>query len=406
VTEAMPSVSSAKPILDGLRVVELSAFVAAPLGGATLASLGAEVVRVDPIGGGIDAHRWPEFRGQSLYWAGLNQGKRSVTIDTRAPRGEALVIELVEKAGIVLTNLPVRQGLSYERLRAARPDLIMLVITGASDGTTAVDYTVNAGVGFPWVTGPASHAGPVNHVLPAWDALTGYLAATAILAAELRRRTSGEGQLITLSLADVALSVAGNLGLIAEAELVAEPRARFGNHLYGSFARDFRTKDGRYAIAVALTPRQWRSLVTATGIQSAIAAIERGGLRLEREGDRFAAREDICAALEPWFASHTLEEIERIFTEADVLWGPYRTFKEMIEREKTRTTKNPMLQRVDQPLIGSYDRTATPLEFTGAPRIPARPSPVIGADTRSVLSEWLGVEAGALDALVADGVIA
>src|SRR6185369_13284754 len=134
--------------------------------------------------------------------------------------------------------LPVRQGLSYERLRATRPDLIMLVITGASDGTTAVDYTVNAGVGFPWVTGPASHAGPVNHVLPAWDALTGYLAATAILAAELRRRTSGEGQLITLSLADVALSVAGNLGLIGEAELVAEPRARYGNHLYGSFARD------------------------------------------------------------------------------------------------------------------------------------------------------------------------
>src|SRR5438309_7387829 len=112
-----------EPILVGLRAVELSAFVAAPLAGATLASLGAEVVRIDPPGGGIDAGRWPLHDGRSLYWAGLNQGKRSVNIDTRTEQGQELACRLVAEAGMVLTNLPTAGWSSYERLRQRRPDL-------------------------------------------------------------------------------------------------------------------------------------------------------------------------------------------------------------------------------------------------------------------------------------------
>src|SRR5690349_24883658 len=99
-------------ILAGMRIVEVSAFVAAPLGGATLAALGADVIRVDPPGGGIDIDRWPLHRGRSLYWAGLNQGKRSVTIDTRTEAGRMMVARLItapgEGGGILLTNLPVQ----------------------------------------------------------------------------------------------------------------------------------------------------------------------------------------------------------------------------------------------------------------------------------------------------------
>ena len=175
------------PILAGLRIVELSAFVAAPLGGATLAALGADVIRVDPPGGGIDIDRWPLHRGRSLYWAGLNQGKRSVVIDMRSEAGQRQVAGLIaapgEGGGIVLTNLPVKGWSSYVELSKLRRDLIMVVITGDRDGGTAVDYTVNAALGFPRLTGPEDHDGPVNHVLPAWDGMTGFLAALAILAA-------------------------------------------------------------------------------------------------------------------------------------------------------------------------------------------------------------------------------
>jgi len=188
-------------ILAGLRVVEVSAFVAAPLGGATLAALGADVIRVDPIGGGIDAGRWPLGPdGRSLYWAGLNQGKRSLALDLRSEEGRELVARLItcpgDGGGILLTNLPARGWLDYQALRARRDDLIMIAISGSRDGGTAVDYTVNAGAGFPLVTGPEGHEGPVNHVLPAWDLQTGFLAALGVVAADRHRRLTGEGRLV------------------------------------------------------------------------------------------------------------------------------------------------------------------------------------------------------------------
>src|SRR5688572_3188303 len=100
-------------MLAGLRVVEGSAFVAAPLGGMTLAQLGADVIRFDQIGGGLDYQRWPlASGGQSLFWAGLNKGKRSIALDLRSPEGRELATALVtapgEEAGLFLTNFPAR----------------------------------------------------------------------------------------------------------------------------------------------------------------------------------------------------------------------------------------------------------------------------------------------------------
>lgn len=397
---------SAKPVLHGLRVVELSAFVAAPLGGATLAELGAEVVRIDPPGGGIDAERWPLHQGRSLYRAGLDQGKRSVTIDARTAKGQALVTDLVARAGVLLTNLSVREWSSYERLSARRPDLIMAVITGNPDGTTAVDYTVNAAVGIPFLTGPEGHDGPVDHVLPAWDALTGYAVATAIVAAELHRVRTGEGQLVTLSLMDVALSTIGHLGLIGEAQLVAEPRGRYGNDVYGTFAHDFRTADGRSVIVVALTPRQWASLVTATGIADAVAAHERRlGIDLRSEGDRFRARREITALLAPWMAARPLAEIAAILDRHEVLWGPYQTVKELVAADARCSQRNPMLAEVDQPGIGRYLRATSPISFGRSPRVAPARSPRMGEDADAVLTSWLGLAPRDVVALQDEGVV-
>ena len=211
--------------LAGLRIIEVSSFVAAPLGGMTLAQLGAEVIRIDPLGGAPDTTRWPLApNGGSLYWAGLNKGKRSVTLDLRSPGGQRAVADLVANSGpdggIVLTNAGY-PWLSYDALKDARPDLIHLHITGRHDGSPAVDYTVNAGVGFPLATGPEGTAGPVNHVLPAWDVACGLYAALGILAAERHRRRTGTGRAITLALADVALAVTGHLGFLAEGRLSA-----------------------------------------------------------------------------------------------------------------------------------------------------------------------------------------
>jgi len=384
---------SPRPVLAGLRIVELSAFVAAPIGGATLAALGADVIRVDPPGGGIDIDRWPLHRGRSLYWAGLNQGKRSVTIDTRSEAGRRQVARLIaapgEGGGIVLTNLPVKGWNSYAELAKLRPDLIMVVITGDRDGGTAVDYTVNAALGFPWLTGPEGHDGPVNHVLPAWDAMTGFLAAFAILAAERHRRLTGEGQLVEVSLSDVGLAVSGHLGLLGEAVLEPEPRGRYGNDVYGTFGRDFATRDQRRVMVLALTERQWSSLGQATALAADFAAIEsQFGADLSKEADRWTYRSQIGALLERWIAQRDLGEVNAAFESHGVLWGPYQTVKQLVAEDPRASIANPLFAEVEYPGLGRFLTAASPLRFGAAAPLPARAAPRLGQHTEEVLNEF------------------
>ena len=181
------------PLLTGLTVIEASSFVASPTAGLYLAQMGAEVIRVDQIGGGPDFDRWPKAdNGASFYWENLNRAKKSVALDLSKPEGRALLQELVRKTGQFVTNFPVGGFLSHETLAAGRPDLITVRVMGMADGSPALDYTVNSAVGYPDLTGPGPE--PVNHVLPAWDLLTGAYAAFAMMAALHHRMATGAGQ--------------------------------------------------------------------------------------------------------------------------------------------------------------------------------------------------------------------
>ncbi|MDQ3645851.1 MAG: CoA transferase, partial [Actinomycetota bacterium] len=335
-------------ILAGMRVIEGSAYVAAPLGGMTLAQMGADVIRFDHIGGGLDHTRWPiRAEGKSLFWAGLNKGKRSICVDLRSPAGREILTELIAApgpdAGMFLTNFPARGWLDYSALSKARPDLIMVNIVGNHDGSSAVDYTVNPSTGFPWATGPANLSVPFNHLLPAWDAITGTLAAVGLLAAERERARSGNGRLVRLALSDVAFAMVGNLGKIAEVQINQAERPKFGNYLYGAFGRDFLTKEGRRIMIVALTRQQWKALCDATGLHESFEMVEKQlGVNLEDEGDRFAARELIAALLKPWTTARTVPEIAEIFDAHGVSWGRYQTFTELVENDPRCSTENPM----------------------------------------------------------------
>lgn len=170
------------PLLSGLKVIEASSFVASPTAGLYLAQMGAEVIRVDQIGGGPDFKRWPKAsNGSSLYWENLNRAKKSVALNLGTPDGRELLKALVAATGQFVTNFPVDGFLAHETLSAKRADLITVRIMGLADGGPALDHTVNSAVGFPDLTGPGPE--PINHVLPAWDLLTGAYVAFAMLAA-------------------------------------------------------------------------------------------------------------------------------------------------------------------------------------------------------------------------------
>ena len=371
--------------LAGIRVVEISSFVAVPLAGMTLAQLGAEVVRIDPIGGAADYHRWPLTEaGESIYWAGLNKGKRSMEVDMRSPDGQRLVQRLIAAAGVFITNVAGRQWHSYETLSALRPDLIALEVLGRADGSTGVDYTINAATGFPLVTGPADHVGPVNHVLPAWDISCGLYAALAILAALRRRDATGAGSDIRLPLDDVALATAANLSFLTEAMVTGAQRPRLGNAIFGQYGQDFRSSDGVAFMVVALTPRHFRDLVSLTGVAEAVATMN---VDLDDEGTRYEHRDALNHLFAPWFAAHTAAEIEAALGDSSVLWERYQSFTDVAV--SPRVTGNPMFAPLDQPGIGTYLAPGLPMSVDGT-HTAASPAPVFGQDNAALPKEWLG----------------
>ena len=395
-------------ILSGLTVVEGSAFVAAPLGGMTLAQLGADVIRFDQLGGGLDYQRWPLARdGQSLFWAGLNKGKRSIEVDIRSDEGRELVTAIVAATGNLLTNFPARGWLEYEKQRERREDLIMVALTGNPDGTSEVDYTVNPATGFPWATGPRNLAEPLNSVLPAWDVAMGTLAAVGMLAADRARSRNGEGQLIRLALSDVAFAMVGNLGRIAEAQLGAQDQRKDGNYLYGAFGHDFATHEDRRVMVVALTARQWHALVKATGTADAFAGIEQAsGHALATETGRYEARDLIYAILRPWFEARTLAEIRTAFDGTGVSWGPYQTFRQLVEEDPRASTANQMFEEIEHPGVGTYLAPRSPLHFSSYGRLPVRRAPLLGEHTEQILAEVLGLGGGEIGDLFDRGVVA
>lgn len=396
--------------LAGLRVVEVSTFVAAPLGGMTLAQLGADVVRVDPLGGAPDHHRWPLApSGTSLYWAGLNKGKRSLSVDLRSAEGQQLVRDLVAGSGddghILLTNAVGRRFIAYDTLAPAVPGLIHVQIDGHHDGTPAVDYTVNAGVGFPSVTGPEGHADPVNHVLPAWDIACGLYAATAILAAERSRSRTGRGRRLRIALHDVALAMAGNLGFLAEAQ-VGQERRRMGNYLYGGFARDFITRDGGRVMIVALTARHWQDLLRVSELGGPVKALEDAlGADFSTDDDRFAYREVLAGLFAPWIAEMDLDEVEARLEGTSLLWSRYRTFGDLVADDGAVIRDQPLINMIDQPGAGALFTPASPIAF-GDIRTPVVRAPVLGEHSDQVVAEWLGDRGYEPDDLRARGVIA
>jgi 2-methylfumaryl-CoA isomerase len=397
--------------LAGLRVVEGSAFVAAPSGGMTLALLGADVIRFDQLGGGLDHRRWPLTPdGTSIYWAGLNRGKRSFVGDLRSPEVRELLSALIcapgPDRGVFLTNFPPVGWMDPSVLRQRREDLIAVVVTGNHDGTTALDYTVNCAVGYPSATGPADDDRPVNHVLPAWDLLCGQQAALAVLAAERRRVRTGAGGTVTLALADVALWAVAALGHVAEAQLLGAERARYGNDLYGAYGRDFPTADGRRVMVVAITPKQWSALLAATGTAEAVGLLAaRGGWDFADEGQRFLARDALGDLFAPWFAGRRLAEVRAALDEHGVCWGPYQTFRQLVEEDPRCSAANPLFATVDQPGLGPVLAASVPMAFAGLER-PHPVAPVLGAHTEQILAEELGLAPAEVGRLFDAGLVA
>ena len=375
-----------------------------------MAQLGADVIRFDQIGGGIDYRRWPVTdKGKSLYWHSLNKGKRSFAVDFRKPEGKELVTRLIcadgEDAGIFLTNFPANGWLSDTVLRARRQDLIYLNLTGDRRGGSALDYTVNSKVGLPFLSGDGES--PVNNPFPAWDVIAGQHIALGLLAAERHRRINGQGQFIRLALADVALATMGHLGYLAEAEVNKEARKPFGNHVFGSFGHDFTCKDGKRVMIVGVSSNQWKAILRVTDTQAQVTELEASlDLNFSNEGDRFKAREKLKELFQPWFGQRDSSTVHEALDQASVCWGPYQTIQQLVQTDSDCSVDNPLFEKVEQPGIGEYLMPSNPLNFEGLGNIPVTPAPILGQHTDEILELTLGLSGSEIGKLHDSGVVA
>ena len=385
-------------ILQGMRVVEGSAFVAVPLAGMTLAQMGADVIRFDRIEGGLDSKRWPVSEtGQSHFWAGMNKGKRSVAVNMRSDEGRALISRIItapgEDAGLFISNLRVAGWTDHVTLSQQRQDLIMVTLTGDRAGRPQVDYTVNPALGIPYITGPTDATTPVASALPAWDCIAGHMVVSALLAAERRRLKTGLGEDVELALKDVAAATLGHLGMIGEAATAPQQRTKSGNDLYGAYGHDFICADGKRVMIIGLTDRQWALIVKVTETENAMQALENETqMSLRDEGNRWRLRDRITALLNPWFAARNVADFAAHFDQAGLTWSLFQSLQQALETDPDLQADNPIFELCDQPGLGRYPVPSLPVRFRNAGRSATKLAPKLGQHTEEILSEVAGLD--------------
>ncbi len=399
-------------LLSDLSIIEVSSFVASPTIGLYCAQMGAEVVRVDQIGGGLDYDRYMQTaEGRSLAWENLNRAKKSVALDLRSAEGRELCVELARRTGQLVTNLPEKSFLGHAAVSGGRPDMISVRVMGWHDGRQAMDFTVNAASGYPLMTGPedwdADTAPPVNQVLPAWDFITGAYGAFALLAAVHHRTRTGEGSEVRLPLGDVMIGTVANSGAMAEMLYRGADRPRLGNAIWGALGRDFTSRDGKRFMVAVLTAKQWRAMVEALDIAARIAALEtETGVKFAHsDHNRFVHRDALFAIVQGAAGERDYSDLAERLGNAGATFERYRTMHEAVT--------DPELV-ADNPLFGPSPANPSGFEYP-APRSMAhlggeqvgdpRPAAYLGQHSEEVLAERLGLSSGAIGDLIDRGVV-
>ena len=394
--------------LSGIRVVELASFVAAPSGGALLADLGADVIKVEVPWGEIYRHSTPRMAGYDSDFAGSapfqmdNHGKRSLAIDLALPQAQTALRKVIDGADVLLTNmLPGRlgkYGLDPETLLAERPELVVARLSGfGADGpeadTPAFDYTAFwARTGlmdqFHDVGAPPAFQRP-----GVGDHSAGLALALGIVAALRTRDAEGRGQIIDVSLQNIGYYIGGNdfSGTLASGQSTPrhdrrEPRNPLWNQ--------YRCKDDRWLFLVMIeSDRYWPQFTEAMG-RPDLAKDE----RFDGAVARFKNSAALVDLLEATFAERTLAEWGERFAGHRLIWAPVQTLAEAAE--DTNAVARGLFPTVDHPEFGPFRTVAPPLSMSGHPMPGNAPAPALGADTREVLAE-AGVDTETIDLLVA-----
>jgi len=391
--------------LDGYRIVDLTAMITGPLATMVLADQGAEVVKVEPPGGGDVMRYLSTMRGgMSTMFAACNRSKRSIVVNLREEAGREIVRDLAARADVFVQNFRPgvidRLGLAERLLRGRDPELVYVSLSAfGSDGPyahrPAYDHILQAMTGAPYLQGAEADGRP-EYMRMAWcDKVTALVAAQAITAALLARERGRGGQHLRLSMLDASLAFLWPDGYVNHALLESDGKVELPPlaHTY----RALGLRDGFVAIAV-VTDAQWEGVLRATG---------RGALRddprFATAGARLAHLAELASEIETGLRDLGCEEVLARLAAADVPCAPILRLEDVPRFEQIVASGTLVESR--HPQLGRLLEPRPPVRFDATPAAIARPAPALGEHTEAVLGE-LGLAAGRIAELRAGGVVA
>jgi formyl-CoA transferase len=383
-----------KPLLDGIRVLDLSRVLAGPYCTMILGDLGADIIKIEAPRLGDDTRHWgPPFAqgGESAYFLCVNRNKRSMTLNLKSERGQQILRELIQQSDILVENFRVdtleKWGLSYEELQRIRPGLIYCTITGY--GYTGpyrhlpgYDFIVQAQGGVMSITGPVIGE-PYKVGVAIADITAGLFACNSILAALFARQRNGEGQRIDISLLDSQIAWLAN---VASNYLISQEKPdRYGNaHPNIVPYQTFKASDGYFALGIG-NDAQWREFCEKAGKK------EWGDdCRFTTNADRVENRDILVSLLDNLFLQYDVAHWLSVLEAIGVPCGPINTIDRVLNDPQVLARE--MVVKVPHPTAGSVPMVASPLKIPTAPPEIRLPPPLLGQHTEQILNELLGYD--------------
>ena len=378
--------------LDGVRVLELARFQAGPRGGMILSDLGAEVIKIEALGGEETRRHPPMVRGQSVYFTVYNRGKKSVCLDLRSTQGKEVFAALVRKSDIVLENFRPgvmrAMGFDYERLRALNAGIILVSVSGFGQygpytDRPAFDPLGQAMSGLMSLTGqPVGQ--PLGTASSVVDRYTALHATIGTLAALRHRERTGEGQVVDVCLLDSALTMV---------EIPTSYYLATGQEGGEGGRPPYRAKDGWVVISAAGRDMAVRLMRLVQGDGGEVDTTPLPGS---------SAADHRRAKVEQWCREHTVEEICAALMAAGVPVAPVRTIPEVAK--DPHLWEREMLVKMDDPVAGEMYVPGVTIKLSKTPgRLGPVPTP--GEHTDQVLRDILGYDTPTIDTLRQQGVV-
>jgi crotonobetainyl-CoA:carnitine CoA-transferase CaiB-like acyl-CoA transferase len=393
--------------LEGVRVLDFGRVIASAYCGTLLADMGAEVIKVERPGGEFDRKLGPFAPGgQAIVYDLITpRNKKSITLNTRHPRGLELLDELAKQTNIVISGFTPRgnraMGLDYERLKKINAGVILVAISGygqngpyadrpAFDAIAQAESGAMSYTGFPG--GP-----PTRAAAPYADFSTAILGAFGAALALRHQERTGIGQLVDVSLLDSALTFVAGMGVMAEYTLLDHIRPAVGNHSFYNFTDGFEAKDGWVMISV-IGNEIWRRF---TGIFK-----RQDWLTEEKFSDdyrRYQNRDLIRPVVSGWVAEHTVSEVVEMLEKQRIPCGRVNTAEDVVNDPHIKARE--MLVNMPYPGVGSVPLPGVPVKLSETPgKIESR-APGLGEHNEAVYGELLDYTRKELDAFRKEGVI-